>query len=99
MGAENAFNTLNRQLAQKNVEIHCSALQHALLILINSSNLSVNNTILTSTEGPTQGDPLAKAMYGTGIISLIELLPNPNVTINGTQMMDALEVILRVSVH
>ena len=59
--------------------------------LIYSSNLSVNNTILTSTEGSMQGDPLAKAMYGIGIISLIELLQNPNVTINGTQMMYALE--------
>ena len=35
---------------------------------------------MTSTEGTTQGEPLATATYGIGIIPLIELLRNPNVT-------------------
>ena len=64
----------------KNIEIFCPALYHAL---VNSykhpSNLYVNNTVLTSTEGTTQGDPLAMAMYGIGL-PLIELLQKPNVT-------------------
>ena len=35
---------------------------------------------MTSTEVTTQGGPLTKAMYGIGIIPLIELLQKPNVT-------------------
>ena len=65
----------------KNVEILCPALHHALANLYkHPSNLYVNNTVLTFTEGTTQGDPLAMAMYGIGIIPLIELLQKPNVT-------------------
>ena len=40
----------------------------------------VNNTVLTSTKGTTQGDPLAMARHGIGIMVLIELLQKPNVT-------------------
>ena len=72
---ENAFNSLNRELALKNVETHCPALHHALANSYeHPTNLYVNNTVLTSTEGTTQGDPLAMAMYGIGIIPMIELL-------------------------
>ena len=35
---------------------------------------------MTSTEGTTQGDPLAMALYVIGIIPLIELLQKSNVT-------------------
>ena len=79
--AENAFNSLNRELALKNVEILCPALHHALANSYkHPSNLYVNNTVLTSTEGTTQGDPLAMAMYGIGINPRIELLQKPNIT-------------------
>ena len=44
------------------------------------SNLYVSNTVLTSTEGTKQGDPLAMAIFGIGIIPLIELMQKPNVT-------------------
>ena len=79
--AEKAFNSLNSELALKIVEILCPALHHALANSYkHPSNLYVNNTVLTSTEGTTQGDPLEMAMYGIGIISLIELLQKPNFT-------------------
>ena len=77
--AENAFNSLKRELALENEEILCPALHHALAnSLKHPSNLYVNNTVLTSTEGTTQGDPLAMAMYEIRIIPLLELLQNPN---------------------
>ena len=79
--AEKASNSLNRELALKIVETLCPALHHELANSCkHPSSLYVNNTVLTSTEGTTQGDPLAMAMYGIGIIPLIELLQKPNVT-------------------
>ena len=71
----NAFNSLNREIALNNVEILCPALHHALVNSFkHSTNLYVKNTVLTSTEGSTQGEPLAMAMYGIAITLLIELL-------------------------
>ena len=79
--AENAFNLLNREFAPENVETLCPALHHALANLYNnSSGLYVNNTVLTSTQGTSQGDPLAMTMYGIEIIPLIGLLQKSNVT-------------------
>ena len=81
INVENAFNSLNRENSLKNKKILCPALNHAHANSYkHPSNLYVNNTILTSTEGTTQGDPLAMAMNGIGIIPLIELLQKPNVT-------------------
>ena len=69
----------------------CPALHHALANSYkHPSNLNVNNTVLTSTEGTTQNDRLAMAMYGNGIIPLIELLEKKTSPKNGTQMTEAL---------
>ena len=79
--AENALNSFNREFALKHEEILCPTLHHALANSYkHPSNLYVNNTVLTSTEGTSRGDPLAMAMYGIGKIPLIELLQKPNVT-------------------
>ena len=81
IGAENAFNSLKREVALKNVEILCPARYHALANSYkHTSNLYVSNTVFTSTEATAQGEPLAMATYGIGIIPLIELLRKPNVT-------------------
>ena len=62
--AENAFNSLNRELGLKNVQISCPALHHALANSYkHPSKLYINNTVLTSTEGTTQGYPLAIAIW------------------------------------
>ena len=79
--AENAFNSLNREIALKNVENPSPALHHSLANSYkHPSNQFVNNTVFTVTEGTTQGDRLALAIYGIGVIPLIELMQKPNVT-------------------
>ena len=73
--AENAFNSLNRELALRNVENLCPSLLNAIKNSYSTpSKLYVNNKTLWSREGTTQGDPLAMAMYGVAIIPLIRKL-------------------------
>ena len=72
--AQNAFNSLNRELAIKNIESLC----HALVAAVKNSyskpsNLFINGKIILSEEGTTQGDPLAMPMYGIALLPLIEL--------------------------
>ena len=56
----------------------------SLTVLINTYreyiDKFVDGTTLLSTEGTTQGDPLAMAMYGIGILPLIKKLQNCDVT-------------------
>ena len=79
--AENAFNSLNRKLALKNIENTCPSLLTAIKnSYSNSSKLFVNKKTIYSQEGTTQGDPLAMAMYGLAIIPLIKLLSVDDVT-------------------
>ena len=70
--ATNAFNSLNRQVALRNVLHLCPSLAK---ILINSYQVDVNMFIdgetILSQEGTTQGDPLAMAMYAISSIPLI----------------------------
>ena len=70
--ASNAFNTLNRAAALRNIQHLCPPLA---TILINTyrqpSSLFVDGDVLLSREGTTQGDPLAMSMYAVGILPLI----------------------------
>ena len=71
--ANNAFNSLNREAALHNVAQLCPPLSTILKNTYGfSSNLFVGRTALKSTEGTTQGDPLATAMYAIGILTLRE---------------------------
>ena len=65
--ATNAFNELNRQVTLRNVEVACPVLAPILANTYRQDALlfSGGNTILSS-EGTTQGDPLAMAMYAIG---------------------------------
>ena len=71
--ANNAFNSLNRESALRNVQILCPSLAPILINTYrNFSQLFIDGDHLLSSEGTTQGDPLAMVMYAIGILPLIQ---------------------------
>ena len=73
-----AFNSLNRRAALHNVSVLCPPFSPAL---INTYRAPVRMIFagsgeIPSTEGNTQGDPLAMAMYALATVPLIHLLSN-----------------------
>ena len=74
--ATNAFNSLNRLAALHNITVSCPPLAQ---ILVNTYRAPIRMIIpgngeIASTEGTTQGDPLAMAMYALAITPLIHQL-------------------------
>ena len=74
--ATNAFNTLNRKAALHNISIICPAIS---TVLENTYTKPVRLFVvgggeISSSEGTTQGDPLAMAMYALAITPLINRL-------------------------
>jgi len=86
--ASNAFNSLNRETALHNCLISCPTLA---TVLINCyrfhSPLFIDSEVLLSSEGTTQGDPLAMAMYAIGVLPLIHHLNYISVYKSGMRMM------------
>ena len=79
--AKNAFNVLNRRTALENVKALCSSLHVAPQnSYSHPSHLHIGKSTILSQEGTTQGDPLAMAMYGIGILPLISRLHNDSLT-------------------
>ena len=76
--ATNAFNSLTRQTALQNIRRLCPPIA---TILVNTyrapTELFVDNDLILSQEGTTQGDALAMAMYGLATIPLIRKLDSP----------------------
>ena len=74
--ASNAFNSLNRQVALRNIRHLCPSMATVLLNTYRApTELFVNGSSILSQEGTTQGDPLAMAMYALATIPLIRKLP------------------------
>ena len=72
--ATNAFNSVNRQAALHNISVMCPSLSQ---VLTNTYQAPVRcvvqgNGEILSTEGTTQGDPLAMAMYALAVRPLID---------------------------
>ena len=82
--ASNAFNLVNRQAALHNISVLCPSFS---TILRNTYSVPIRLFItgegeISSTEGTTQGDPLAMAMYALAVTPLIRSLRRcqPNVS-------------------
>jgi len=77
--ASNAFNSLNRRTALRNVMSICPSLA---TITINTyrqhPQLFIQNQKLLSQEGTTQGDPLAMAIYAISLQPLVQRLNDQN---------------------
>ncbi len=74
-----ATNAINRQTALHNISVICPPLAQ---VLHNTYQASVRCVIpgsggVSSSEGTTQGDPLAMAMYALAVRPLIDHLYNP----------------------
>ena len=71
--ASNTFNSLIRQVALRNISILCPSLA---VILINTYRakvpLFIDGKHLFSSEGTTQGNPLAMAMHAISVVPLID---------------------------
>ena len=78
--ATNAFNCINHQVSLHNMQSLCPPLAN---ILINTYRKDILYYIdghhLLSSEGTTQGDPLAMAMYSINVTPLIASLQDPSV--------------------
>ena len=73
--ATNAFNTLNREVALRNIHQLCPSIAKVLINTYRKdAKLYINGESIASQEGTTQGDPLAMAMYGLAVIPLIRKL-------------------------
>ena len=72
--ATNAFNSLNRKAALHNISIICPSLAMALVNTYRAPVrlFTTGSGEIASTEGTTQGDPLAMAMYAIATTPLIE---------------------------
>ena len=69
--ASNAFNSLNRQVALRNVAMLCPSLATVLFNTYGGhSQLFVDGETIYSCEGTTQGDPLAMVFYALATIPL-----------------------------
>ena len=74
--ASHPFNAVNRQVALHNIPVVCPAIS---IVLRNTYQVPIKLFIvgegeIDSSEGTTQGDPLAMAMYALAIRPLIDKL-------------------------
>ena len=78
--ASNAFNSLNREVALRNISRLCPSLSKTLINTYREDiPLNIYGETIFSQEVTTQGDPLAMAMYAIAIIPLINRLKEDDV--------------------
>ena len=76
--ASNAFNSLNRQTALRNIRVLRPSISTILMNTYRQhTDLFVDGSVLLSQEGTTQGDPLAMPMYAIALKPLIDRVNQP----------------------
>ena len=69
--ASNAFNSLNRAVALRNIRQICPSIATVLINTYRAdAELFIEGTTIYSQEGTTQGDPLAMAFYALATVPL-----------------------------
>ena len=73
--ASNAFNLMNHQVALQSIQKIFPLLAPVIINTYHTpSNLFIDEDVIMSREGATQGDPLAMAFYTIATIPLIDKL-------------------------
>ena len=73
--ARNAFNSINRAAALRNIRWICPEISTILTNIYRApAELFSGGSVFLSREGTTQGDPLAMAMYGLAVLPLVKQL-------------------------
>ena len=76
--ASNAFNSLNRGVALRNILYLCPSFARILINTYRSDvRMFINGQTIVSSEGTTQGDPLPMSMYALATLPLINHLAHP----------------------
>ena len=79
--ARNAFNSLNREVMLRNIQVTCPSLAVPVINMYGSNaELFVGNDTILSQEGMTQGDPLSMVVYALSTLPLIARVSQPNLT-------------------
>ena len=79
--AWNAFNSLNRAVMLRNLQVLCPSLAvPAINFYRSNAELFVGEETILSQEGTTQGDPLSMAIYALSTLPLISKIGQENLT-------------------
>ena len=77
----NAFNSLNREVMLRNIQVTCPSLAVPVINMYRSNaELFVGKDTILSQEGMTQGDPLSMVLYALSTLPLIARVSQPNLT-------------------
>ena len=74
--ADNTFNSLNRKVLLQNIKYLCPLMAVYIrnCYIVPSRLFVLGGTEISSSEGTTQGDPLAMPVYAIGITPLLEII-------------------------
>ena len=77
--ARNAFDSLNRAVMFRNLQVHCPSLAVSAINFYRSkAELFVGEETILSQEGTTKGDPLSMAIYAFSTLRLLSKISQEN---------------------